>query len=75
MNNNINNEAENKYPSLDELNNNDNAAAPQPAYPNQGIQGLNNVINDQNNNNSGGKYFGFFGPSLQQNPNRPNNNQ
>ena len=76
MNNNINNEAENKYPSLDELNNNDNAAAPQPAYPNQGIQGLNNVINDQNNNNnSGRKYFGFFGPSLQQNPNRPNNNQ
>ena len=76
MNNNINSESENKYPSLDELNNNDNAAAPQPAYPNQGIQGLNNVINDQNNNsNSGGKYFGFFGPSLQQNPNRPNNNQ
>ncbi len=33
--------------------------------------GLNDVINNQQQ--EGGKYFGFWGPSLDRNPNAPNN--
>ena len=43
----------------------------QPMYPNQGMGGLNNVINDQQQQN-GGKYFGFWGPSLDRNQNNNN---
>lgn len=78
MNNNINQQGENNYPSLEEIRqDNNNSGAPLPMYPSQGIEGLNNVINQNNNNNNGGRYFGFFGPSLQNNPNyqNPNNNQ
>ena len=41
-------------------------------YPEHGIGGLNGVINNQPQ--QGGKYFGFWGPSLDRNPNHPNNN-
>ena len=36
------------------------------------MEGLNGVINNQPQ--QGGKYFGFWGPSLERNPNQPNNN-
>jgi len=41
-------------------------------YPEHGMGGLNGVINNQPQ--EGGKYFGFWGPSLDRNPNHPNNN-
>ena len=41
-------------------------------YPEHGMEGLNGVINNQPQ--EGGKYFGFWGPSLNRNPNHPNNN-
>ena len=65
--------AENELPSEEELYNsqNRNNNNQQPVYPNQGIGGLNNVIDNQQQ--QGGKYFGFFGPSLERNPN--NNGQ
>lgn len=44
----------------------------QQAYPNQGMEGLNDVINQQQQQQQGGKYFGFWGPNLDRNP---NNNQ
>ena len=44
-----------------------------PAYPNQGMGGLNNVINDQQQQQGGGKYFGFWGPNLDRNQNNNNN--
>ena len=65
--------AENELPSEEELYNsqNRNNNNQQPVYPNQGMGGLNNVIDNQQQ--QGGKYFGFFGPSLERNPN--NNGQ
>ena len=51
-------------------NNNNNLP---PAYPNQGMGGLNNVINDQQQQQGGGKYFGFWGPNLDRNQNNNNN--
>ena len=49
------------------MNNNNN----NQKYPNNGMGGLNDVINNQQQ--EGGKYFGFWGPSLDRNPNAPNN--
>ena len=61
-------------PSEHELYNNNNNKNQQQAYPNQGMGGLNDVINDQQQQQGGGKYFGFWGPSLDRNQNNPNNN-
>ena len=60
-------------PSEQEIDNsqNRNNNNQQPAYPNQGMGGLNNVIDNQQQ--QGGKYFGFWGPSLDRNQN--NNGQ
>ena len=58
-------------PSEQELYNNQNKQNQQQAYPNQGMGGMNEVINNQQQQ-QGGKYFGFFGPSLERN--QPNNN-
>lgn len=65
---------ENDLPSPEEIyaqsNNNNNNNNQQ--YPEHGMEGLNDVINNQPQ--EGGKYFGFWGPSLNRNPNNPNNN-
>ena len=55
-------------PSEQDLINNQNQ---QQVYPNQGMGGMNEVINNQQQQ-QGGKYFGFFGPNLERN--QPNNN-
>ena len=67
-----NQNGENDLPSQEEVyansaNNNNNQQ-----YPNHGMEGLNEVIDNQPQQE--GKYFGFWGPSLQRNPNQPNNN-
>ena len=76
FNQNANQQGEMDLPSEQDLynnNNNNNSNDLPPAYPNQGMGGLNNVINNQQQE-GGGKYFGFWGPSLDRNPNQPNNN-
>ena len=79
QNNNFNQEGELDLPSEQDIynnnNNNNNQNNLPPAYPNQGMGGLNDVINDQQNQQGGGKYFGFWGPNLDRNPNPPNNGQ
>ena len=74
-----NQQGEYDLPSEQEIynsrNNNNNQDNLPPAYPNQGMGGLNDVINQQQQQQGGGKYFGFFGPNLDRNPNNPNNNQ
>ena len=73
--NNANQHGDIDLPSEHEIyNNNANNQQPAPAYPNQGMGGLNQVINDQQQQQGGGKYFGFWGPNLERNPNQPNNN-
>ena len=72
QNNNANQQGEIDLPSEQELYNSNNNNQ-QPAYPNQGMGGLNGVIDQQQQQQGGGKYFGFFGPNLERNPN--NNNQ
>ena len=67
-----NQNGDNDLPSQEEVyansaNNNNNQQ-----YPNHGMEGLNEVIDNQPQQE--GKYFGFWGPSLQRNPNQPNNN-
>jgi hypothetical protein len=71
FNSNHNNGDENDLPSEEEIKNNQNNI-PQQSYPNQGMEGLNNVINNQQQ--PGAKYFGFWGPNLEGNPNNNNNN-
>jgi hypothetical protein len=69
---------ENELPSQEEVyansenNNNNNSNNNNQQYPSHGMEGLNEVINNQPQ--QGGKYFGFWGPSLERNPNQPNNN-
>ena len=68
--NNQNQQEEVDLPSSEEVyaqNNNNNQQ-----YPEHGMEGLNGVINNQPQ--EGGRYFGFWGPSLESNQNRPNNN-
>lgn len=60
-------------PSEQELYNRNINNNQQQVYPNQGMGGLNDVINNQQQQ-GGGKYFGFWGPSLDRNQNNPNNN-
>ena len=73
--NNQNQNEELDLPSSEEVyaqaNNNNNNNNNQQ-YPSHGMEGLNGVINNQQQD--GGKYFGFWGPSLDRNPNQPNNN-
>ena len=73
--NNQNQNEEIDLPSSEEVyaqaNNNNNNNNNQQ-YPSHGMEGLNGVINNQQQD--GGKYFGFWGPSLDRNPNQPNNN-
>lgn len=59
---------ENNYPSMDELNNNNNNQ-----YPGNGnnMEVLNGVNLNNNNNQDAPRYFGFWGPQLE----RTNNNQ
>ncbi len=64
---NFNQHTENDLPSLEEVNNNSQPINPN-VYPNQGMGGLNGVVNN-NQNQEGGKYFGFWGPNLNKNPN------
>ena len=71
---NNNQHGEPDLPSEHELYNRNNNNNQQQAYPNQGMGGLNDVINNQQQQQGGGKYFGFWGPSLDRNPNHPNNN-
>ena len=71
--NNQNQQEEVDLPSSEEVyaqNNNNNNNNQQ--YPEHGMEGLNGVINNQPQ--EGGRYFGFWGPSLESNQNRPNNN-
>jgi hypothetical protein len=68
-----NQQNQNALPTEQEIYNSQNRNNQQPMYPNQGMGGLNNVINDQQQQN-GGKYFGFWGPSLDRNQNNNNNN-
>ena len=71
--NNQNQQEEVDLPSSEEVyaqNNNNNNNSQQ--YPEHGMEGLNGVINNQPQ--EGGKYFGFWGPSLDRNPNHPDNN-
>ena len=77
--NNQNHQEENELPSQEEVyansennNNNNNSNNNNQQYPSHGMEGLNGVINNQPQ--QGGKYFGFWGPSLERNPNQPNNN-
>ena len=51
-------------------NNNNNEGSPAP-YPQQGINVLNNIDFNQEQQN-GPRYFGFFGPQLQNNNNANN---
>ena len=74
VNNNNNQHGEIDLPSEHELYNSNNNINQQQAYPNQGMGGLNDVINNQQQQQGGGKYFGFWGPSLDRNPNNPGNN-
>ena len=76
---NQNHQEENELPSQEEVyansennNNNNNSNNNNQQYPSHGMEGLNGVINNQPQ--QGGKYFGFWGPSLERNPNQPNNN-
>jgi len=69
--NNTNSNGQVDLPSEEEIFNNGQNNAP-PAYPSQGMEGLNEVINNQQQ--EGGKYFGFWGPNLDRNPNYNNNN-
>ena len=71
--NNQNQNGENDLPSQEEVyansaNNNNN----NQQYPHHGMEGLNEVIDNQPRQE--GKYFGFWGPNLERNPNQPNNN-
>ena len=77
--NNQNHQEENELPSQEEVyansennNNNNNSNNNNQQYPSHVMEGLNGVINNQPQ--QGGKYFGFWGPSLERNPNQPNNN-
>ena len=75
--NNQNQNEEMDLPSSEEIyaqanNNNNNNNNNNQQYPSHGMEGLNGVINNQQQD--GGKYFGFWGPSLDRNPNQPNNN-
>ena len=76
--NNQNHQEENELPSQEEVyansenNNNNNNNNNNQQYPSHGMEGLNGVINNQPQ--QGGKYFGFWGPSLERNPNQSNNN-
>ena len=63
---------ENDLPSAEEINNQYNNNNNNQQYPEHGMQGINDVINNQPQ--EGGKYFGLWGPSLDRNPNHPNNN-
>ncbi len=66
---NFNQRHEDELPSLDEVKNNSQPIN-QNVYPNQGMEGLNGVVNNNpNQNQEGGKYFGFWGPNLKRNPN------
>ena len=86
---NYGNNVNNNYPNFDNNNqqgemdlptseevyaqsNNNNMNNQNQQYPEHGMEGLNGVINNQPQ--EGGKYFGFWGPSLDRNPNHPNNN-
>ena len=73
--NNNNQQGDIDLPSSEEVyaqSNNYNNNMNQQQYPEHGMGGLNEVINNQPQ--EGGKYFGFWGPSLDRNPNHPNNN-
>jgi len=72
QNNNINQAGENDLPSQEEIYS--NSQSNQNMYPNQGMEGLNGVIDNNQNQQGGAKYFGFWGPSLNRNPNQDNNN-
>ena len=66
--NNNNQQPEMDLPSSEEVyaqSNNNNMN--QQQYPEHGMEGLNGVINNQPQ--EGGRYFGFWGPSLDRNPN------
>ena len=67
---NFNQQHENDLPSSEEVYNNSQPINPnQNVYPNQGMEGLNGVVNNNpNQNQQGGKYFGFWGPNLNRNP-------
>ena len=73
---NNNQQGEMDLPTSEEVyaqsNNNINMNNQNQQYPEHGMEGLNGVINNQPQ--EGGKYFGFWGPSLDRNPNHPNNN-
>ncbi|MCQ2817935.1 MAG: GRAM domain-containing protein [archaeon] len=69
------NQVENNYPSLEDINanlNNTNPQYPQGANNMQALQGMN--LNSNENNQSAPRYFGFFGPQLQQTGNNPQRN-
>ena len=68
-NNQGNQNGEMDLPSEQELYNSKSNNNQQQAYPNQGMGGLNDVINNQQQQQGGGKYFGFWGPNLDRNPN------
>lgn len=70
---NFNQQEEMDLPSSEEVNAQaNNNMNNNQQYPEHGMAGLNGVINNQQQ--EGGKYFGFWGPSLDRNPNNPNNN-
>ena len=72
--NNPNQQGDLDLPSEQDIYNSQMNNNQQQAYPNQGMGGLNQVINDQQQQQGGAKYFGFWGPNLDRNPNQPNNN-
>ena len=63
---------ENDLPSQEEVYANSGNNSNTQQYPNHGMEGLNGVIDNQPQH--GGKYFGFWGPNLERNPNHPDNN-
>ena len=67
---NFNQQPEVDLPSSEEVYNNSQPINQnQNVYPNQGMEGLNGVVNNNpNQNQQGGKYFGFWGPNLNRNP-------